>query len=93
MGRKPEGKAEKAFKKIGKKIDELLADLKEAGSHAEEEYADRIDELKGSGEKLKEEFSNFKVKHQDRIDEVEANLKKAGEDLKNAFSSAFKKDK
>ena len=92
MGRKPEGKAEKAFKNIGKKIDELLADLKEAGSHAEEEYSDRIEELKGSGEKLKDEFSNFKDKHKDRIDEVETNLKKAGEDLKNAFNSAFKKE-
>lgn len=92
MGRKPEGKAEKTFKKIGKKIDELLADLKEAGSNAEDEYADRIEELKRSGETLKEEFSNFKDKHQDRIDEVEANLKKAGGDLKKAFNSAFKKE-
>ena len=91
MGRKPEGKAEKAFKNIGKKIDELLSDLKEAGSHAEDEYADRIEELKRTGEKLKDEFSNFKDKHQDRIDEVEANLKKAGEDLKNAFNATFKK--
>lgn len=91
MGRKPEGKAEKAFKNIGKKIDELLADLRDASTHAEGEYSDRIDELKRSGEKLKEEFGNFKDKHQDRIDEVEANLKKAGEDLKNAFTSAFKK--
>ena len=91
MGRKPEGQAEKMFKKVGKKIDELLADLKEAGANAEEEYADRIDELKRSGEKLKDEFSNFKDKHKDRIDDVEQNLKKAGEDLKNAFNSAFKK--
>ena len=91
MGRKPEGKAEKMFKNIGKKIDELLADLKEAGTHAEEEYADRIEELKHSGEKLKEEFSNFREKHKDRIDEVEHDLKKAGNDLKNAFNAAFKK--
>ncbi len=93
MGRKPEGKAEKAFKRIGKKIDELLADLKEAGSHAEGEYSDRIEELKKSGNKLKDEFSNFKEKHQDRIDEVETNLRRAGDDLKSAFNSAFKKEK
>ncbi len=90
MGRKPEGKAEKAFKSIGKKIDELLSDLQDAGKNAEDEYADRIEELKRSGEKLKEEFYNFKEKHQDRIDEVENNLKKAAGDLKKAFDSAFK---
>ena len=90
MGRKPEGKAEKAFKSIGKKIDELLSDLQDAGKNAEDEYADRIEELKRSGEKLKEEFYNFKEKHQDRIDEVENNLKKTAGDLKKAFDSAFK---
>ncbi len=90
MGRKPEGKAEKMFKNIGKKIDELLGDLKEASNNAEEEYSDRIEELKRNGEKLKEEFSNFREKHQDRIDEVESSLKKAAQDLKKAFDSAFK---
>ena len=90
MGRKPEGKAEKMFKQVGKKIDELLADLKEASTHAEEEYADGIEELKRSGEKLKEELSNFKEKHKDRIHEAESSLRKAGENLKQAFNSTFK---
>lgn len=91
MGRPPEGKAEKMFKDIGKKIDELLKDLNTAKDEAKVEYADRIEELKRNAEKLKSEFHHFKDTHKDRWEEAESSLEKAGKELIHAFESVFKK--
>ncbi len=91
MGRKPEGTAEKMFKRFGKKVDELLNDLDKASDKAKEEYADRFEELKRNKETLKQEFSEFKEKNKDRWDEIESGFEKAGREIKNAFTQAFKK--
>ena len=86
-----QGTAEKMFKDIGKKIDELIQDLNEAKDQAKVEYADRIDEIKRNAETLKEEFFNFKETHKDRWEEAETNLEKAGRELKKAFDVLFSK--
>ena len=90
MGRKPEGKAEKMFKRLGKKVDELLTDIDKAGDKAKEDYADRFEELKRNKETLKKEFGEFKANNKDRWDEIETGFEKAGREIKNAFSQAFK---
>ncbi len=46
MGRKPEGSTEKMFKKFGKKIDELLDDVKSSTEQAKDELNPRLEELK-----------------------------------------------
>lgn len=81
-----QGKAEKAFKSFGKRVDEFVAELNEAGERLQKEFKDRLDELKDSAGKLEEE-----VKNKERWKEVEASLKKAGEEFNNAFKAAFKK--
>ncbi|UII32682.1 hypothetical protein LVD17_02385 [Fulvivirga ulvae] len=86
-----QGKAEHLFQDIGKKIDELIEDLKVAKDQAKVDYADRIEELKRNAETLKGEFKNFKETHKDRWEEAETNLEKAGQELKNAFEAIFKK--
>lgn len=91
MGRKSEGKAEKMFKDIGKKIDELLQDVHEAKEKAKVEYAEQIDELKRNGETLKKGIDDFRETHKDRLDEVESSLERAGRELKHAFEAAFSK--
>jgi len=93
MGRKPEGSAEKMFKKLGKKIDALLIELNETKNQAKEEYADNIEELKRNGETLKKGFHDLKENHKDQWEEVESSLKNAGEELKNAFNATFSKNK
>ena len=80
------GKAEKFFKDFGKKMDQFMAEIKEAGTRVEGNMQDRYEELKVAAEKLKKEAEN-----KDRWKEVEASLKKAGEELNNAVKSAFKK--
>lgn len=81
-----EGKAEKFFKEFGKKMDQFLVELKDAGTRAEADMQVKYEELKVAAEKLKKEAEN-----KDRWKEVETSLKKAGAELENAFRSAFKK--
>lgn len=81
-----QGKAEKAFKSFGKRVDEFVVELNEAGERLQKEFKERFEELKDSAEKLKDE-----AKNKERWREVEDSLKKAGEDLNNAFKAAFKK--
>jgi hypothetical protein len=81
-----QGKAEKTFKNFGKRIDEFVVELNEAGDRLQKEFKDRFEELKDSAEKLKDE-----AKNKERWKEVEASLKKAGEEMNNAFKAAFKK--
>lgn len=81
-----QGKAENAFKNFGKRIDEFVVELNEAGERLQKEFKDRLDELKDSASKLEDQ-----VKDKERWKEVETNLKKAGEEFSNAFKAAFKK--
>jgi phosphoglycerate-specific signal transduction histidine kinase len=81
-----EGKAENFFKEFGKKLDQFVVELKDAGSRAEVDMQKKYEELKQAAEKFKNEAEN-----KERWKEVESNLKKAGEELNNAFKTAFKK--
>lgn len=81
-----EGKAEKFFKDFGKKLDQFLVELKDAGTRAEADMQNKYDELKVAAEKLKKEAEN-----KERWKEVESSLKKAGSELENAFKTAFRK--
>lgn len=81
-----EGKGEKFFKEFGKKLDQFLVELKDAGTRVETDMQSKFDELKVAAEKLKKEAEN-----KERWKEVESSLKKAGAELENAFKTAFKK--
>lgn len=83
-----QGKAEKAFKNFGKRLDDFMVEVNEASEHLQKEFKSRFEELKESAEELKEQ-----AKDKERWKEVEASLKKAGEQLNNAFKAAFTKKK
>ena len=86
MEQKDEGKTEKTFKNFGKKVDQFMEELNEAGEKLQKEFQEKYQELKEAGEKLKKEAEN-----NERWKEVEGNLKKAGDELSKAFKAAFKK--
>lgn len=86
MDTNEEGKAEKAFKTFGKKVDEFMVELNEAGEKLQREFNEKFNELKVSAEKLKKEAEN-----KERWKDVEENLKKAGDELGKAFKAAFRK--
>ncbi len=81
-----QGKNEKTFNNFGKKIDDFMVELNEAGERLQKEFHLKYEELKVSAEKLRNDAEN-----KERWREVEASLKKAGDELGNAFKAAFKK--
>ncbi|HEY8933739.1 MAG TPA: hypothetical protein VIM65_00900 [Cyclobacteriaceae bacterium] len=81
-----EGKNEKTFKNFGKKVDDFMVELNEAGQKLQKEFHEKFEELKVSAEKLKREAENS-----ERWKEVEESLKKAGDELGKAFKAAFSK--
>lgn len=80
------GKKEKTFNTFGKKIDDFMTELSEAGDNLQKEFQLKYEELKQSAERLKKESEN-----KERWNEVEESMKKAGDELSNAFKAAFKK--
>lgn len=83
-----EGTADKAFKNFGKKMDQFMAELNEAGEKLSKEFEQKYQDLRQSAEKLKKEAND-----KERWKEVEASLKKAGQELENAVKAAFRKKK
>lgn len=86
MEPREEGKAEKALKDLGKKLDQFAVEAREASVRVEADLRKKYDELKVSAEKLKAEATS-----KDRWKEVEAALKRAGEELDRAAKAAFGK--
>jgi len=93
MGRKPEGKAEKLFKKLGKKIDSLLSELNVSTGQAKNEFKDRFEEIKRNKASLENEFKDFKEKNKHKWKEVEDSFDKVGEEIRKAFQTAFSSKK
>lgn len=81
-----EGKSEKTFKNFGKKVDQFLVELNEAGEKLQKEFEEKFEELKQTAEKMKKEAES-----NERWKEVENSLKKAADELSHAFKAAFKK--
>jgi uncharacterized protein YicC (UPF0701 family) len=81
-----EGQNERMFQSFGKKVDQFMLELNEAGEKLQKEFEQRFEELKQSAEKVKREAES-----KERWKEVEAKLKKAADELNDAFKAAFKK--
>lgn len=86
METKEQGQNEKTFNNFGKKVDQFLAELNEAGEKLNKEFEEKFEDLKATAEKLKKEAES-----KERWREVEANLKKAADELNQAFKAAFKR--
>ena len=86
MENKEEGKSEKFFKEFGKRLDQFVVEVKEAGGKAQTDFQSRFEELKQAGEKIRREAGS-----KERWKEVETSLNQAGREIERAFKSAFKK--
>jgi hypothetical protein len=83
-----EGRNEKTFRGFGKKVDDFVVELNQAGDKMQKEFQEKFEELKVAGERLKKEAENS-----ERWKEVELSLKRAGDELAKAFKAAFSKNK
>jgi hypothetical protein len=86
MEEKQQGKAEKFFKEFGKKLDQFVAEVRDAGNRAEVDAQKKYDELKDVAARFKREAQN-----KERWKEVEDGLKKAGDEMERAVKAAFRK--
>jgi len=80
------GKSSTFFEDFGKKMDQFMDELKEAGKRMDVDMQKKYEELKVSAERFKKEAQN-----KERWKEVEVGLKKAGEELEKTVKAAFKK--
>lgn len=86
MEENKEGKNDSFFADFGKKMDQFLAEVKDASKRMDVDMQKKYEDLKVSAEKFKKE-----AKNKERWKEVETGLKKAGEELERALKAAFKK--
>jgi hypothetical protein len=86
MSDENKGKTEGMFSNFGKKVDQFLDELDEAGEKLRVEFQGKYDELKETAERIKKE-----TKNKERWKEVEDSLTRAGEELKKAIEAAFRK--
>jgi hypothetical protein len=81
-----EGNAEKFFKDFGKKLDQFMVELKDAGNRVEVDLKKKYEELKVASGKLSQDEENKK-----RWQELQNGLKRAGKELEDTLKTVFKK--
>ena len=84
-----EGKAEKKFRDLGKKLDQMLEDLNELKDNISHKYGDRWEEINRNKDKMEEELHQFRERNKERFEEAETYLERAGSEIKKAFETIF----
>jgi hypothetical protein len=85
-GGNTQGKNNSFFEDFGRKMDQFLDELKDAGKRMDVDMQKKYEELRTAAERFGKEAGN-----KERWKEVEAGLKKAAEELERAAKAAFKK--
>lgn len=84
-----QGKAEAVFSKLGRNVDALLADIKEAEPLAKLELDKRVAELKRNRQHLRQHFSHVSSTAKAQWSEAKPNLERAGQELRKAMQTLF----
>lgn len=90
MSEETKGKVEGMLSELGKKLDHLFEEAKEASGDVKEDINEAIQDLKERKEKLEEEFEEFK--QQERWQEAKTHFASAAQELKMAMGKVFKKE-
>jgi hypothetical protein len=92
MAEDKQGQVENILKELGRKIDVLIADAKEAKDEIRDDIEVKISELKSRKDQLEDEFEEFKTNNEGKWGEIKSHLKVAAEEIKKAAEAAFKKE-
>jgi hypothetical protein len=79
------GKAETFFSKAGKKIDDLLNEIRHSNISEKIELNKRLEELKRNKEKLQQDFEKFSQENQQNFKDIANSFEESFEDIKAAF--------
>ncbi len=86
------GKVEEILTELGKKMDQLIAETKKAGSNVSEEAEKKIQELRDKKEKLEEDFKEYSANSGEKWDHAKIHLNEAAVEIRRAFEAMFKKN-
>ena len=89
MGRKPEGKAEKMFKKFGKNVDSYIGDIKESKDFASLNIDKRVSELNKNKETIEGQFQGFSKNAKSQWENAKPNFERAGQEFRKAMNTFF----
>ncbi len=89
MAKDTKGQVEEILSELGKKIDVLINETKNAGGEVRDDIEDRIRELKKRKSKLESDFRAYKDKNDDKWQEIKHHLITAVHELKLAVETAF----
>ena len=89
MGRAPEGKAEKMFKRFGKNVDSIITDFKESENFRGLNIEKRVSELNKNMDSLGHHFGNVSDTVKTHFEEAKPNLERAGQELRKAMNTFF----
>ncbi len=89
MGRKPEGNAEKMFKKIGKNVDSVISDIKGSKDFATLRLEKRVAELHKNRECIENQVSGFSKNAKSKWEHAKPNFERAGQEFRKAMSTFF----
>ncbi len=84
------GQVEQLLQELGKKIDQLMEEAREAKDELRDEFEEKIEELKERKEKLESEFEDFKS--QEKWQEAKVHFVSAVDELRKAVKAVFQKD-
>ncbi len=89
MAKDTKGQVEEILAELGKKIDLLIAETKNASGEVREDIEERIKELKKRKAKLESDFKSYKDKNDDKWQEIKQHLIAAIHELRLAVETAF----
>lgn len=87
MSNDTKGQMESILMELGKKIDQLIAEAKVAGSELRDDMEVKIEELRKRKEKLEEDFKEYKS--DERWAQARAHLVSAAGELRQAAEKIF----
>lgn len=89
MGRKPEGTAEKMFKKFGKNVDAVISDIKDSKDYAALNIDKRVSELHKNKESIENHMNGFSENTKSKWEQAKPNFERAGQEFRKAMNTFF----
>lgn len=90
MSEDTKGQVENILAELGKKIDQLIHETKDASTEVRDDVEEKIKELKKKKEKLENDFHTYKDRNEDKWGETKTHLSAALREMKKAVDAIFR---
>lgn len=87
------GQVENILAELGKKIDQLIVETKDASVDVRDEVESKIKDLKSKKEQIESDFNEYKDKNDGKWTEAKTHLSSALTEIKKAVDTVFKTEK